>query len=579
MHRFLTSLLAPLLLCTLLLPLGRPPQPAQAQEAAPTDRVESLLASMSLEQKIGQMFMVNVYGKELKENGIRFLQESTPGAVAIFGYNTNDESAETVAAFIEAMQATAVESGAGVPLFVAVDQEGGRVRRIINGVTYFPEPLPMGAVTQVAALEQYGAAMGAELSALGINMNLAPVADLYDREDATNIYRVMHRRTFGEDPEQVGWQAAAYSAGLAQQGVVGVLKHFPGHGGAADSHAELPVIRMDEAAARAYPLRAFEVAIAEGVPAIMVGHLYYSALEPEENLPATLSPTMISILRDELGFEGIIMTDAMDMSAVADHFYVPEAAVRAFQAGVDMFVAGPHLNWTVQQAAMQQVLLAVEAGDLSESRLDESVRRILRAKLEAGILDWTARDPGAVSERIDLEAGQAALLALYQNAATLVKDEAALLPLRAEDKLAFLFPMIYQQIYERCGSYAPDATFFGYNFSPADWEYGQVAVLARQHDKLVIFVEDTMINSGQAALLRLLPPERTVLVSLGLPYDLEAQPEVSTFMAIYGSLVTARLAACDALFAQHPVTGRLPVAVGDYPAGSGIDLAAGAVGH
>ncbi|HLA43797.1 MAG TPA: glycoside hydrolase family 3 N-terminal domain-containing protein, partial [Aggregatilineales bacterium] len=326
-----------IILTLLTVTMWIPGASAQNAENSPSDadiqRVENLLATMTVEQKVGQMFMVSLFGHGMTEQGEDLLRTYQPGAVAIFGFNTDFEPAPQVARLLNEMQAIAVESGAGIPLIIAADQEGGDVRRIVNDVTKFPDPMGFGAITNLVSIEHIGQATGAELRAIGVNMNLAPIADLYTPEDITDENRVLHRRTFGDDPERVGVQVAAYSDGLAEAGVIGVLKHFPGHGGAEDSHQTLPQIDMDYETAMSTALRSFQVAIEQNVPAIMVGHLYYGAIEPVPNLPASLSPTMNHILREDFGFDGVIMTDALDMSAVSETYTVPQAALMAIQAG------------------------------------------------------------------------------------------------------------------------------------------------------------------------------------------------------------------------------------------------------
>jgi beta-N-acetylhexosaminidase len=531
-------------------------------------RVEMLLAQMSLEEKVGQMFMVNIYGTEFGENGATFIREQHPGAVAIFGFNTDGQSAEDLANFLNEMQRVAQDSGAGIPLIVATDQEGGRVRRVSEEVTAFPSPLFLGATTRPEAIQRIGAAAGAELHTLGINMNLAPVADLTTRTDMLSEVRVMYRRTFGEDPQRVGEQVAAYTQGLAESGVIGVLKHFPGHGGAADSHAGLPLVDVDPATAYATSLRPFQVAVQAGVPAVMVGHLYYAQLEPQENLPASLSPTMLGILREEFAFEGIIMTDAMDMAGVANNFYIPDAALMFVQAGGDMFVAGPYMDWNMQRAAMQRLVEAVKDGELPESRIDESVRRILRVKAAYGILDWQPSE----SLQLDLSASRNALIETFMDAATVVRDENNLLPLEPDDSLAIVYHVVREDIFETCHTLAPEAAFHAYNFQPAPWEYGVVAQLGNTHDKVVIFTEDAFYHTEQQNLVAALPPEKTIVVATGIPYDLEVLGGVSTYLAMYENRPESHIAACRVLFGEHPITGRLPISVGDYPAGSGIDM-------
>ncbi|MBZ0308669.1 MAG: hypothetical protein K8I82_21560, partial [Anaerolineae bacterium] len=254
------------------------------------------------------------------------------------------------------------------------------------------------------------------------------------------------------------------------------------------------------------------------------------------------------------------------------NFYVPDAALMFVQAGGDMFVAGPYLTWDMQRAAMQRLIDAVNNGELDERRIDESVRRILHLKADYGLLDWQPIDTEKVIENIHLEASQQALIETYMDAATVVRDDSSLLPLSPDDKLAIVYPIIYQEVLQTCQVFAPDAEYHGYNFQPANWEYGVVSRLGLNYDKVVIFTEDAFLNPALSDLVLPLPPEKTIVVALSIPYDLEKLGGISTYMAMYNSLPASRIAACRVLFGDHPITGRLPIPVGEYPSGSGIDI-------
>jgi len=557
------------ILCLLTFGLGSWPR-AQAAPAR-ADEIEGLLASMTTKQKVGQLFMVSLYGRELTRAGEDFIRDYQPGAVSLFSYNTDYQPASEVARLINAMQSRAVASGAGIPLLLAVDHEGGEVRRIVNGVTRFPDPTHLGALTDLRLMQAMGRVTGAELAALGIHMNLAPVADLYTREDLFDKNRVLHRRTLGDDPERVGLLAWAYSAGLAESGVAGVMKHFPGHGGAEDSHKRLPILDLDAESARRTALRPFEVALAQDPPppAVMVGHLYYPSLEPSPNLPASLSPTLIQgLLREEWGYEGVIMTDALDMAAVP--LPIPEAGLAAFLAGADMLVLGPNVSWGTQQAAIETLRTAVADGRVSMGRLDASVRRILTLKAAHGGLTWAETDPASVASRIDLEASAKALLESYLGSATLLHDESALVPVAPDDSLAVIYPAPFVEVYTACSALAPNVAYYGYTLFPTSYDYNSIANLATRYETLVLFVADVHKNPNQAALARHLPAERTILISLSSPYDVEFFPEVSSFIALYSDHPASREAACRVLFGASPLRGRSPFPVGGYPSGTGL---------
>jgi beta-N-acetylhexosaminidase len=543
-----------------------PPLPTPTQTES-----ERLLAQMTLPEKIGQLFMVSLAGDSLSEAGQAFIQEQHPGAIALFGYNVGEAELEGLSRLTNAIQQTAVESGAGIPLLIATDQEGGRVQRIQNGLTLFPPPLFMGAITQAEALQAVGRASAAELASVGINMNLAPVGDLLVRQDMTNEQSVMYQRTWGDDPARVGWQLGQYTQGMAQAGVVGVVKHYPGHGGSAgDSHTRLPQISLAADAAYDGPLQAFAQAVANQIPAIMVGHLYYDQLEPQANLPASLSPTMIAILRQEMGFDGVIMTDAMDMGAIANQYYLPDAALLAIQAGVDMVVTGPYLPWDIQRAMMERLILAVENGDLSEARIDDSVARILSLKAEYGLLDWQALDPSDSSLAPDDT--NAALIAGFSASATALQDQAELLPLANSAEVALIYPSNFTQFEQSCKAIAPQAQLLAYTYTPADWELSYVSSLGAQAAQVVIVIENARLNARQADLVTLLPPERTAVVMLGSPYDAELYPDYSTLLALYDSSPAAQVAACHALFGDSAITGRLPMELRGFSSGAGLDV-------
>jgi beta-N-acetylhexosaminidase len=213
----------------------------------------------------------------------------------------------------------------------------------------------------------------------------------------------------------------------------------------------------------------------------------------------------------------------------------------------------------MQQLSMQRLIDAVNDSELSIEQIDESVRRILSLKAAYGLLDWTPTLADTITERIDLEAAQEALLETYLDAATIVRDTNSLLPLSPDDNLAIVFPGLFHQINDVCREYAPDAVYHGYIYQPADWEYGFVSSLGQQHDKIVIFIEDAILNPAHADLVKLLPPEKTIVVEMGLPFDLELVGDVSTFTALW--LHEKRLAMSSLARILPPGACLLPLAI------------------
>lgn len=570
---FIRLILSTALLGSIGITLQPPPKAESggSLQSSPEAQVEAILRRMTPEQKVGQMFMITVYSPFLLDTNAQFIRDYAPGAVALFKSNLDYQPAHQVTFLINSIQEVAMESS-GVPMLVAVDQEGGRVIRLINGFTLLPPPLFIGAAHNTHYAFQMGQALGRELRGVGVNMNLAPVVDLHTREDALNPLRVLNQRTLGEDPRQVGKIAGQLVEGMGDAGVIGVIKHFPGHSPTTtDTHRDIATITLDEATFEATNLRAFATAIEGGAEVVMVGHLYYPALEPTANLPATLSPTLVGILRDDLDFDGVIMTDAMDMGAILNYHAPEEAAMLAIEAGVDLIAMGPNMSFSNQIAMLERINAAVTNGEISLERIEESARRVLLLKARHGLLDWQPLEPLASESRIAKERTSETLVDIFSGVVTILRNESELLPLRAEDKIAIIYPIARPQIAKECSLYLPNAEFLGYSLTPADWEFGAAVSRAREVDKIVAFGLDLTANRGQAVLIGNLDPNKTIFVSLGSPYDWEnlVQPTAGLVLA-YSDIPEAQIAACRVLSGIVSPQGILPIAIEGFEVGDGL---------
>lgn len=335
---------------------------------------EPALAGLSLERKVGQLFLIGYPGGGELELGRR-LAHRPFGNVILFSRNA--AAPRELYAALAGLRAAA-SAAAGVPPLVAVDQEGGNVLRLREGLT--PQP---GAMAMAAAYEGGGIGLGEveamaevsarELSALGVNCNLAPVADV----NVNPANPVIGPRSFGEDPAKVAELAAAYARGLARGGVMACAKHFPGHGDTTvDSHLGLPTVQAGRDRLDAVELAPFRRLFAEGVPAVMGAHVRFPAVEPD-GLPATLSRRAIQgLLREELGFRGLFITDCLEMKAVHERYEEP--ALAAFAAGADLLCISHSAE--LQDRAYDAILAALREGRVPIARLDEAVGRILAAK-------------------------------------------------------------------------------------------------------------------------------------------------------------------------------------------------------
>lgn len=340
------------------------------------------LAAMTLEQKAGQVMCAGFEGIELTPSPRPLLDELHLGGLVYFERNVASRPA--LARLSADVQQVACQSGHPA-LLIAIDQEGGRVTRLraAKGFTEFPSPLEVAAAGGPDAVRQVAVAMAAELLDVGINMNLAPVLDVNSNPDNP----VINTRSFGSDPHLVAACGVAMIEGLQGAGIMAVGKHFPGHGDTSvDSHMALPVVTHSRDRLEAVEFVPFRAAIAVGVAGILSAHVHFPAIEPTPRLPATLSHRVITgLLRRELGFGGLAMTDSLEMGALATSDYpAPLAAAHALAAGADVLLF--NTDYAVLREAHALIVRWVADGKLDPARLDEAVLRILAAKQRFGLL-------------------------------------------------------------------------------------------------------------------------------------------------------------------------------------------------
>lgn len=345
------------------------------------ERIEEILSGLTLEEKVAQLFLVTP--EALTGTGpVTSAGEETKAALweypvgGLIYFPENIVSSEQIKEMIQTQQNYSIER-IGLPLFISIDEEGGSVARIANdspiAVRHFPDMAEIGASKDaLAQVGELGDTIGGYLSELGFNLDFAPVADVLTNPDNT----LMKRRSFGEDASHVAELAAAAASHLKKQGVYGCLKHFPGHGATAeDSHKGFACTVKTLEELKETELIPFQKGIDDGISFIMAGHISAPNVTGDD-LPASLSEQMITgLLREEMQFDGIVVTDAMNMGAVSNLYGSGEAAERAVCAGVDMILMPADFK-----EAYEGLLNAVAAGRLEESRIDASVRRILAKK-------------------------------------------------------------------------------------------------------------------------------------------------------------------------------------------------------
>ncbi|MBN2471858.1 MAG: hypothetical protein JXN59_14140 [Anaerolineae bacterium] len=541
------------------------------QAQAPEARVDDILRQMTTAQKVGQMFMVSLWGEILTLDGADFLSNYQPGGVVLFGYNIATPGQITT--LTNSIQQTLADLPGAVPAWIAIDQEGGTVSRLTaaSGFTIFPVNMAAAATNNPDYARAIGAAMAEELRAVGINTNLAPVLDI-----ETNPFNpVIFRRAYSADPQITARMGAAMIEGLQNGGVMAVAKHFPGHGDTLDdSHVTLPVVQADRARLEQVELVPFQSAITANVGAIMTAHIAYPALDPTPDLPASLSPALLTgLLREEMGYSGLIMTDAMDMDAIDVRYSLSRAAVMSVQAGADLLTPGPHVSLDAQRSAVDAVIRAVEEGTIPLARIEDSARRILLMKERFNLLEWSPLDPSGSEQRINRAAHEQLVQELMAAAVTLVYDNTQRLPLGTGDRVALVYPATTPSMARTCETYHPDLQLVGVSLGPTDEEIGWAVSAAMQVEFVVVFTADAHLNPAVQRLVQALPPEKTVVVALRSPYDWQLFPQIGAYMLGYSPLPATPDAVCGGLFGARPVTGRTPIKLSDaLPPGSGISI-------
>jgi beta-N-acetylhexosaminidase len=322
---------------------------------------------MNLDEMVGQMFVISVGGTEPDYYVNKMIRERNIGGVLLFGYNMKSKAQTN--ALTGSLQELSMQTEPSIPLFVAVDQEGGEISSA-PWVAPQPSAARVGGRGDPAEAHAIAKEMGRQLLQAGVNTDFAPVVD-------TGFGAAIGTRSFGEDPQLVAEMGVAAVEGFKEAGVVCAAKHFPNHGPAtSDSHVSLPVVNHDLATLRSRDLPPFEAAIEAGVPMVIVGHLLYPAIDPER--PASLSPEAIRMLRGELGFDGVVVTDDLAMAGASGGGPPARAAVEAVKAGADLLIiSSPPQE---QADAYDAVLEAVESGEISRERIRTSVDRLLKVK-------------------------------------------------------------------------------------------------------------------------------------------------------------------------------------------------------
>ncbi|PAE16985.1 hypothetical protein CHH91_07015 [Virgibacillus sp. 7505] len=606
---------------------------------AETD-VKAIVEGMSVEEKVGQMLMPDFRNwqkqgeskatgfTEMNDEVGSIIQKYHLGGVILFAENV--VGTEQTVRLIDGLQNASPE----IPLFITIDQEGGIVTRLQTG-TNLPGNMALGATRSEKYAYQTGKIIGEELSSLGVNVNFGPSLDVNNNPDNP----VIGVRSYSSNPELVSKLGIETIQGLQRQNVAATAKHFPGHGDTAtDSHYGLPLVTHDKDRLQAVELLPFQNAIDEGVDMIMTAHVQFPAFDDttyiskkdgqEILVPATLSKKVLTgLLREEMGFEGVIVTDALNMKAISDNFGQEEAVVLALKSGVDIALMPAQVNSLEMEknlaSVYNAVLAAIESGDLPMEQVNASVERILKLKEKRGILD---PDKAPIEEKVTNSlkvVGNKEHLKqekkMAEDAVTLLKNEDKTLPFKPKkgEKVLVLAPFddqveaMTRSINELKGK-KKDVEVTGYAFSEKSFNE-EVAAMVDEADYVItgsyVVKNDPAVNDGviddniqdsskwatafPRAVMKVAEEKnkKFVLMSLRNPYDVGNFEEAKAVLAVYGFKGYSNgayrqpniPAGIKTIFGESKPKGKLPVDIPSvtqpeevlYPYGYGLDIRSG----
>ncbi|MFP5112239.1 beta-N-acetylhexosaminidase [Bacillaceae bacterium C204] len=546
----------------------------EKEKGARYDLIGKAIEHMTMEEKVGQMLMPDFRtwnGKNVTEMNAeiaKLVKDYHLGGVILFRENT--VTADQTTKLVSAYQEAAEKYG----LLISIDQEGGIVTRLQTG-TDMPGNMALGATRSEETAEKVGKAIGEELNALGINMNFGPVLDVNNNPDNP----VIGVRSFSENPELVGKLGNAYIKGLHETGTAATAKHFPGHGDTAvDSHIGLPEVQHDIDRLKKVELYPFQQAMDAGIDAIMTAHVTFPKIDDakaiskkdgtEIAVPATLSHKVLTgLIREDMGFKGVIVTDAMNMGAIADHFGSVDAAIRAVKAGADVLLMPVGI-----QAVANGLYDSVNAGDISEDRLEQSVERILTLKLNRSIVK------AEVEKSLDEKVANALQVvgspehkAVEKEAAeksiTLVKNNDVLpLIVSPEDKIVVVGGSSFSMnlLAAEVQKHHPGASYINASGPLNATQLAQV-----KDAKYIIAGTYTSTVSGRAndasqmVMTRQLIATGVPVIAVGArnPYDVMSYTDVDAYLVQYGFRPASFEATANTIFGKNNPTGKLPVTI------------------
>ena len=514
------------------------------------------------------LLMLSFIGMTLPDGVKEMLGSTDVSGVTLFRPNNYDDPSQLLA-LTEAIQAT---RPASEPLLIAIDQEGGQLHAFGAPATMWPGNMALGAADDIDLTQRVGVAIGTELRAVGINVDYAPVADVASNPSnpATGV------RAFGDDAAHVARHVGAMVRGIQSEGVAATMKHFPGKGSSAvDSHLAMPVIGHSLERLWDNELVPFVAAIDAGVKLTMTGHFALPAVTGSDDLPCTLSyASNTDLLRKQLGFDGPLISDALDMKALSQGPAQVVEVIAAVRSGVDLLLmtADPEQEKRITSS----LALAVSRELISPKRLDEAANRVTELRRWLGDFDTPSLDTIGSAYHTDLA------LEAARGSITLLKDEKSLLPLSvssldrilvieaaprrvtAADTSDLETPAVAVALRE-CTDATVDAMIMS--------TVGSIPDAIDSYDAVIMVTDAATLDSTQAASARAIVASHANVIAVArrTPYDISEYREVGTYLCCWSINRSSAVAVAEAITGLTPITGRLPVSFEGYPLGSGID--------
>ncbi|MFS4474177.1 glycoside hydrolase family 3 protein [Chryseobacterium sp. T20] len=519
--------------------------------------VDKTYKNLSQDEKLGQLFIVALYtnrGEEYISQVRNIVTNDKIGGLILM----QDDAAREINLVNEFQQKSKV------PLMIGMDAEWGIYQRIATAHK-FPWAMTLGAIQDKNLVYQMAAKIAEDCKRMGINWDFAPVVDVNTNPDNP----IIGNRSFGSEVNNVITSALSYSNGLQDNNILAAIKHFPGHGDTStDSHLDLPVVSHNIDRLNTVELAPFKALMNKGIGGVMVAHLYVPSLESGKGIPASVSKNIITgLLKDKLGYKGLIITDALNMGAVANKYQPGELDAMAFKAGNDIMLFS-------QGVAEGKKLIqkAIDKGEISQSRVEESVKKILLTKYFLGLTQYTPRNPENINKDLNNDSHIQLVQNLYSNALTLVKDEKKLLPLTG--KQIYYVPLeeaSYQTFANRLGNNVIIKKAGEINTIPA----GSTVIVGFHKDNSTAYKPYKISAESKKVLADLTKKQNVILNVFGSAYALKDIDisKVSTVLVSYENNDDSMNATADAFNGKTKISGKLPVLVNDQlKPGMGIDL-------